>query len=510
MSEFEVITGKAPEAESGGGCKACGLGCLGFVVLSVIVLGVVSASASARLDARFLEASKEAVELRAMADVRRATVVGEPANDENAAVDYAGLEWVLTSGKKGSRRNSWKKQRPILPDDVDAMVKRVNPEGEEIDLVLPSALMAGIDSDYKVKNTPKERTRRKKAEALFKRVRPALRYVRDGLSRGKCNWETQWERGMRAEIPNLLAMRAAATLMTYEASLQPPREAIQTGLQIVAFGEDNARQGTMIGGMIGIAVSAIGFKSLAHTLGRPGCDASDYRKVIAALESYRGPQADSLLSGERLSGVVTILDLSGRPLAEGSEGAGYEELGGNASGGEKALSQLSVWHARELKGYDHFMQRGIEVSRMPREERQAAQDEIDRELEDSWYLIAKMAIPNLSAAQNNVVEAEALARIVRVLAAAHLARLEEGEFPSSIQGVARTLGEGIEDPCSRTPGTPLFYSLKGEKVWCWSVGEDKVDNGGHRGWENKSPAPAQNSDDRGLMTQAPSKIVPGK
>ena len=503
MSEFEVVTGRAPEAESGGnGCRNCGLGCLGFVILGALLFGLMSANASSRLDARFIEANKEVAELQAAANVRRATVVGEPANDENAVVDYMGLEWVLTSGKNGSRRNSWAKQRPALPDDVDAMVKRVNPEDEELDLVLlPGALLAGIDSDYEVEDTPKARTQRKEAEAFFKRVRPALRYIRDGLSRGKCDWETQWQQGMRVEFPNLMAMRAAATFMSYEASLQPPSEAIQTGLEIVAFGEDNARQGTMIGGMIGIAVSAIGFKSLAHTLGRPGCDAGDYGKVIEALKRYRGPQCDLLLSGERLSGVVTALEMGGRPLEE----AGSEEFGYEASGSEKALFALSLLQVRELDGYEHFMGRGIEISRLPRAQRAAAWEELHRELEDSTYIVAKVVMPNLSAAQDNVVEAEALARIVQVLAAAHLVRLETGAFPSSIQGLARILGEGIDDPCAATPATPLLYALEGEHVFCWTVGEDRADSGGARTWKDKSPPPTKSSDDRGLRTQAPSK-----
>jgi hypothetical protein len=502
MSEFEVVTGKAPEAESeGGGCKTCGLSCLGILILSMVVIGVMSANASARLDARFLEASKEVTELQAAADVRRGTVLGAPANDENAVVDYNGLEWVLTSGKGGNRRNSWEKQAPVLPDDIDFMVKRTNPDGEEIDLILPSALLVGIDPDCSVKDTPQERARRKKAEALFKRLRPALRYVRDGLKRGKCDWETQWERGMRFELPNLLAMRTVGNLMAYEASLQPPSEAVETGLQIVAFGEDNARQGTLIGGMIGIAVSAIGFKSLAHTLGRPGCTASDYRRVITALEGYRGPPADALLAGERLAGVITGLELSGRPL----EAAGSEEVGYDAGTTEKALFRFSMFHVREMEGYEYFLQREIEISRMPREQRQVAREELEKELEDSWYLVAKIAIPNLSAAQDNVIEAEALARIVRVLAAAHLVRLQDGAFPNSIQGVAQVLGKGIEDPCATTPGAPLSYSFEGGKVYCWAVGEDKISDGGARSWKDKSPPPPNSSDDRGLLTQAPAE-----
>lgn len=502
MSEFEVVTGKAPEEVSeGNGCKTCGMSCLGIVVLTFLVVAVMSANASARLDARKVQASQEVVELQTAADTRRTTLLGAPANDENAVVDYDGLEWVLTSGKGGNRRTSWENQAPALPEGIDLMVKRCNPDDEEIDLILPSALLAGIDPDYDAKETPAELQRRKDAQALFKRLRPALRYVRDGLSRGKCDWGTQWEKGVRAELPNLLAMRTVGNLMAYEASLQPPREAIETGLQIVAFGQDTGRQGTLIGGMIGIAVSAIGFKSLAHTLGRPGLEARDYQRVITALEGYRGPKVDALLRGERLGMVVTSLELSGRPLDK--VGEEKEEIGYEASTGEKALFQLSLFHARELEGYEGFINRAIEISRLPRDQRIVAQGELDQEIRDSWYLIAKIALPNLSAAQDNIVEAEALGQITRVLAAAQLVRLQGGEFPGRIQSLASILGKGIEDPCSGTPGTPLFYAVEGGRVWCWTVGEDRSSDGGPRTWKDKSPPPPSSSDDRGLVTQAP-------
>lgn len=478
MGEFDVVVGQEAEPEGGGGCKTCGLSCLGILVLLLLVIGVMSANASARLDARFVEIGKEVQELQASADVRRGTVLGAPANDENGAVDYNGLEWVLTSGEGGSRRNSWEQARPPLPAGVDAMVKRVNPEDTEIDLILSSALLAEIDSDYGIKDTPQERARRKQAEAQFKRLRPVLRYVRDGLQRGKCDWETEWAKGMRFETPNLLAMRATANLMAYEASLQPPSEAIQTGLEIVAFGEDNARQGTLIGGMIGIAISQIGFQSLARTLERPGLELRDYQRVIEALSRYEPPKVEDLLRGERVTVTVSLLQLGGRSLDQTTP----EEASSNLAGFGEAqthLLGLDVTQARELEGYERFHERAGELVRLPVAERRQRLAEFQAEMEEEHYLLATQLFVSVDQCAQQLELSLGAARVLRALAAAHQVRLQRGAFPQSVQALAGALGEGFNDPTSDTGG-PLGYALHPPYVRCWVAGSNGVDDGGPR------------------------------
>lgn len=496
MSEDAPKETQAAEA-GGGGCRACGFGCLGTVLLCAIVFGVVSASASATLDARFLAVGEEIAEIQQEANAPRTTVVGAPANDENAVIDYQGLEWILTSGKAGlMRRESWKVQAPELPDDIDAMLKRANPDGREVDyfLVMAGLLAETLDPEGAGKaEAMSKRLRRAEAEAAFKKFRPALRYVRDGLRRGKCDWKTRWERGFRFEAPNRLCMQAVASLMAYEASLQPPSEAIQTGLEIVAFGQDLSRQGLMIDCAIGAAISRNGFKSLAHTMGRPGCKADDYARVISALSDYRTQDPDQILARERMTAVVTALELSGRRF-DPKDTEYFEEQGG-------FLAKFSVFHVRELDGYEHFMGREIEVSRMTPGEREAAHGDLRRDLDGSSYFLAKVAMPNLVEVQERLLEADVLARITRVLAAAHLQRLERGAFPADIGDVAKSLGVGAQDIFSPTPGTPLLYALVGGEARCWSVGRNQVSEGGPEGWTKSEGG----SDDCGFRSRAPVK-----
>ncbi|MBL4849874.1 MAG: hypothetical protein JKY65_30470 [Planctomycetes bacterium] len=405
-------------------CRNSGLGCLGAILLGGFLLGLLSVNASARLDARLTQAKQEISEVRARTDDRRATVLGTPANDDNAVVDYQGLEWVLTAGDEASRRVSWERSRPELPGDVDKVEKQTKPKRKKHSLDNTSRLMEGIFPGTEIDDSPRGRRKLAAAKALFWRVRPALRYVRSGLKRGKCDWGTQLEMGMESEIPNLRPMRAAASLMAYEASLQEPRDAIQTGLEIVAFGTDLGRQGTLIGSMVGQKVSSIGFKSLNHTLARPGLEARDYRRVIEALGTYQVASITDLIAAERLAGVVTVLGLSGRPLS--GRLAGSEPR-------EEAVFKFSLFTARELEGYEHFLGRAQEVASLPKTRRPAAWETLTAELSASPYVLVK-AIPNLRTLDSNLLESESEARIVRILAAAHLVRLEKGAFPQQSGG----------------------------------------------------------------------------
>jgi hypothetical protein len=499
MSEEQATNQEGKEPESGGGgCRNCCLGFLVLLIVGLITLVVLNANAGARLDARLKLAGEEVAALEKEAKERRATVLGSPANDDNAAVYYQGLEWVLTVGDEDSRRESWTKQRPQLPADIDAMVEKTkDPRGKPVDLVGTSMLIQEIQLRVKVEDSPEAQAKRAAAQAAFERVRPALRYVQAGLKCGTCDWAVQWKRGMNAEILNLRVMRSVANLLAYEATLQSPQEALQTGLQIVAFSQDIAHQGTVIGSMVGVAVAEIGFQSLAHTMSREGLAASDYQRVVSALSGYQGTvKMDSLLAGERMSGVVTALELSGRPLAP------EEVLEGEESSAEGVAFGVALLGARELEGYEYFLGREIEISRMPLERREAARQAMEQELEDSYYVVARIAIPNLSALRARFRVLEAQGRITRVLAAAHLVRLDTGSFPAKVQDLAKLLStQGLSDPCADLTTTPLCYRVEGKQVLCWTVGENGQDDGG----PTRDKARSEGDDDVGLETTAPAK-----
>ncbi len=311
--------------EGGGGCRNCGVSCLGILILGGLSLGLFSANAGGRLDAKVSEVSQEILDLQDGADRQRATILGGPENDQNALADYNGFMWVMATGKPNELLPSWRETRPPLPDDVDEMVKRVAPDGLGMDAIAPAYLTPVLEPHFALDTLEPDRQKRFKAsQKVYKQFRPALRYIRDGLSRGKCDWQVAWERGANLEVPNLMVLRAAANLMAYEASQQPPAQALQTGLEIVAFGQDCGQHGSLIGGMIGVAISHIGYRSLVRTFERPGLEVGDYQRAMDALAAYQAPSGEELLRAERVSMTVTLLQMSGRAVDQSRPMTGTE------------------------------------------------------------------------------------------------------------------------------------------------------------------------------------------
>jgi len=477
--------GKPPEG--GLGCRTCSVGCLGILILGGLGVGLMTANAGGRLDARVSEVSQEILDLQDSADHRRSTILGAPENDQNALADYQGFMWVLAAGRSNDLPLSWREgNRPLLPEDVDDMAKRVAPKGQGMDPVAPAYLAPVLEPHFDLESMEPGRKKQLLASAkLYKRFRPALRYIRDGLSRGKCDWQVVWEKGANLEIPNLMALRAAGTLMAYEASQQPPAQALQTGLEIVAFGQDCARHGSIIGAMIGVAISHIGYQSLARTFERPGLEASDYQRAIDALASYQVPSTEELLRAERISMTVTMLQMSGRSVDQSSPVTGTEGVMGFGPGSETLLT-WDVVQARELDGYERFHERGVELARLPHAERRQRALGLEAELEEEHYLIANALYVNVDSCVNQLEQSYALARVVRTLAAAHQVRVRTGAFPQRIQSLANLLGEGVADPTSDVQPAVLGYGVQQGYVRCWIAGENGVDDGGP---ELKLPRP---------------------
>jgi hypothetical protein len=285
-------------------------------------------------------------------------------------------------------------------------------------------------------------------------------------------------------------MRDAANLMAYDAHLaEDAATATQYGLEIVALSADLMRNPTLIGAMVGHALRAIGLQSLERTLQRADLEPADAERIVAVLGAVPRVAIAPYLDAERVSFKVMILAMGGRKVSPnaplGSPGQEFgliQKLGGD------------VFVARELTGYETFLDRLVQISRLPRAERKAAQAVMEADLAASWYLVAKIAIPNLLAVQDRLVEANVLLDIVRVLAAAQRRRLEEGAFPAALSELAGPLG-ALTDPFD-PQGSPLRYAVTGGEVRCYSVYLNGVDDGGaHR-------AESIRKDDLVLVTRA--------
>lgn len=132
---------------------------------------------------------------------------------------------------------------------------------------------------------------------------------------------------------------------------------------------------------------------------------------------------------------------------------------------------------RELQGYGSFIGRFAAAANLPLGQREAAEQAVLTDLEESWYVIARIVIPNVVEVRRSIDRATVTWNAARVLAAAQLHRLERGALPAGLPVLAPTLGELPVDPFDPT-GANLRLVVRSDELRCYSIGEDGVDDGG--------------------------------
>lgn len=467
MPETSNTTEQAPGGPVGSGrLRACGLGAFVLCLGGAVALAVVSSNAGAALDARVAQAEDDLDALKERTAGRRATILGQPDNDENALRYYNGIEWVLAGGKPAKR---WRGQRPELPEDIDEVLAAIAPQGTlQADELRP--LQRGVFPNQPlVGMSPTEAEERAKAERLYAQYKPLLGYLRRALSRGRCDWEVEYERGPAYSAPSLSAQHQILLLMIHEAAQQSPSQAVQTGLELLALSQDLRRMQDHTGASLAAWATTNGLQSLAHTLSRPGLRVADCRRVLNALEKLPAPHVESFAEAESLAWEIWGLSANGRPLQQSPpdmlEGQPPENL---------AYDYLCL---RELEAYREFMTRSLELARLPLAERRAPLQE-ERRLQSKSSLQFVAGATFLAQAQVYMDELLGMTRALGVLAAARLLQLEGKPLPARIEELSGLLGKSLVDPCSDPSGAPLKYALEGRTIRAWSVGTDSVDEGG--------------------------------
>lgn len=425
------------------------------------------------MDARLLEVSAE-VDKRMAPGGRRQTVVSAPQNDDAAQVFYNGFFWAIAAGKPGNLPRSFAEETPPLPADIVEVTAKVSPSGKSIDAISTAYLSHARDEG----GVPDEKRRDfAKGVKTYERYQPVLRYLRRGIQSGHADWGPRWDRGHRMEGLHLLYCRAGANLLAYDALLKPPREAIEVGLEIVAWGQDLTRHGDEWTTGTGLGLTRLGCESLIHTLGQPGLKPQDCQRVIEALGTYEPLDPRRVLGGVRLRAVVSLLELSGRPLDPTTSGPVYFRDGTieRRPGGPP---YFDLAYEREIATYEEAHARCLEVLEIPEASgRMAAYKELYEQLRGEGPLPFPMQLPAAAAWARHCREAFANVRLVQLAAAARAVQLETGAFPASTDELAETLGEALIDPAADT-SAPLGYRVEGKTLEVWEAGENGVSEGG--------------------------------
>ena len=457
--------------------RTCGV----LIALPLAVGWGLSVVAGQSLDARQAGIRTRVTELRDAASARRRGLVDREQMPGDAGVDYNGLRVALAAGLERTPEG-WRAAQPALPHDLDEVLAAIGP-GPEIDYVGLGDPSAFLELRQPVAPSPK-------ARAEYERFQPALRYVRAGVGRERCDWRTPWESGRTGIYPNLLFARTAANLLAYEATLQPPRQALETGLELVAFGQDLERSQTLIGALVGAAARYIGYRSLGHTMGRAGLTAGDYLRALDVLERQEWGELAALFEGERLSVELQLLELGGRGLG-GARARAEGMLGEYELGWAGHVLRLDFFQDLALGSYQDRVERGLACASLPRAQRRAAYQALQAEIASDLALAPQWQQVDLGAISICFDEVRLHSDATRALAAAHLVRLETGAFPPNLEALAARVSPLPVDPY--LDGRALArYRQVGDLLLVYHVGRDGVDDLG-----------AVASDDRCVMTRVP-------
>lgn len=443
-------------------------GCAALCLSSLIALGALSAVARASLEARRESARARVLALREAAALPRRPLWGEARDEENAALDYNGFQWVMSLpvGRSGRRYlEGWEERPPALPDDVEGVMVEIG-LGGPFDL----RALRGIEKQLwpAWREAPDPRLVRS-----YERFRPALRYLRKGVTRGRCDWQTPWEEGWQPKDP-FSFYRAGAYLLAFEASRQPPREALETGFVILSVADDLDRQGTAMGSMFALVLRSIGYRSLVQTLSRRGLGPQDCRRVLDLLSRQTWRRPEELYELQRLAAEVEVLRLADRPLGLAPARIGPSPPRLELRPGLRLLAGIWVLQERELQRCLALVDEAEAIGREGPEGLQGFR-RLETAKSQSQLLFLSPDLVDMSVAWE-IQRVRVYSELTRAVAAAQRLRLAEGDFPREIEALGPILGRVPLDPMA--PERTLGYRRDGSLLLIYSVGPNGEDEDG--------------------------------
>jgi len=375
--------------------------------------------ASAFLDAEHQALQLEISELETRITAPRSPLLEGASEPGNAALDYLELELALREGKQVSAE-------PSAPRDLSELLREVASQepsrrGRLIE-VLGSEALERVGEELKP-----EDYRLAEAREEFRRLRPHLRHVRRGVRRERCEWRVEISLGLGDPHEEGLGFGSmtAATLLAYEAATQPSREALETGYTLLAYARDLGRYPSALAHLAAVHAYEVGLRSLARTFARADLSRSDYQEACEVLERVTAPTLDLAVSAARLRTLSFLAQLSGRAsLKSGDQVKARAELAWNPFGAQAEGSHADVW-----RDVERWWALRAEVEAAPQGEVEARLAEFQARLEAAEvHALTRIALVSFPA-QTQRPGLKKGARMLRVLAQAHMVRLETGSFP---------------------------------------------------------------------------------
>lgn len=433
-------------------------GCLPLLLLILIPGGMLWYQARQSLRERTRELDFEIASFEAELSQPRPVMFGDP-QPGNAADEYWLINYVLGAP------DTWDAKIPVTLAPTQYSYKHAETNKVE-------TTMASIELIKRAKANDRGPLPADAARYL-KLYAPLADHIRAGMRKERCDWRPPIEKGAASDILNLIEARSLANMMAYQAVMADGEEAVEKALEVIVFGRELARHPSLIHSMIGIAVQNSGAETLGSILGRELSPAA-YRQVAEVLGRLEPIDIERGLIADRLFLSVHLAAMSGeekyRSKLDNEEAINLYANSSTARAFGKLLNNRLVLE-REWEAYRRWHKRALELARMPFTQRVRASATFDKELEEAWVGVARLAIPNVHEACLHAEKVEASLQALRMLAAAHLHRLEAGSFPEDGAALKPFLGGALPADPFQDREKPLAYELgEGEARVSWSQG----------------------------------------
>ena len=309
---------------------------------------------------------------------------------------------------------------------------------------------------------------------IVRAAQPALKRVRVGLDR---DFECPPILSFSQPFPELAQYRQLARLLAAESELAlregRTRDALRSGLDAMKMGEMVQRGGPLIHGLVGVAIGAIGLRSVEHAIDHADADTCVCTlRELSELDVHAFTAADAL-TGERDSGMLGLSEI----LRKSYPPAFLQSISGGVTGGgappvaDPSMMLLFVTTPKRkiLENYRRNVEAEIARARQPY---YAAGTPPTPPTDPLNALLA----PAYGAARFAWARQQAVRRSLLTRLAVRAYTLREGHLPPSLSTlVPKYLPAAPSDPFAPAP---LVYRVVKGKPVIYSRGPDGDDDGG--------------------------------
>ena len=293
-----------------------------------------------------------------------------------------------------------------------------------------------------------------------------LKLVEQGYEKNSFQPYMDYEKGLASRVPDFLKLRRLAFFLTvagdYELSRGNEKQAAIHYLQCIKMGQGMGNNGSLIFGMIGIAIERIGMKPLKALLNRENVGVETCAYVSKVMEKL---EKKHFTVTELLDGEMIYVEYSFNDMLKGEFDDEFKECQGKPEVLKKEMAEYEQWYieAREAVrgGYKDSLKKIAEVKTPPEN-----------------TLIEKL-VPNIDKAYKQYMRNRTELRGILLLSALKEYRAVKGDYPVALNDLSPDFISGIPED-SFSDDNQFIYKVESGKAVLYSVGPDENDDGGRQ------------------------------